>query len=130
MRPPNPEKIQLLERALSRCRSEEGSVRARLTAELAVELFFTSEPRRHATMREARACVGAIADPHERAQTRVRLIKATPLSAQDRVAWLEAQRQIDGDRESILETADPRVHLDLLQIDYLTALALGDADRW
>ena len=40
-------------------------------------------------------------DPSARVQTAVRLIKATPLSLQDRTAWCKAQTQMDRDRAFI-----------------------------
>jgi len=128
--PANPEKIDLLERCMLRCGPNETALRARLDAELAVELFFTDEPRRGQAMESARASVDSIDDASERIQATVRLIKASPLSVMDAGVWRDAQARMDSERRTIAGIADPRVHLDLLQIEYLAALALGDRRAW
>ncbi|HYD11153.1 MAG TPA: AAA family ATPase, partial [Acidimicrobiales bacterium] len=74
LEPPDPEKVALLEEALALVPDGEHELRARLLAELSVELIYTDEhQRRFTAIDEGRAAVAHVRDPAESAQLHFRL---------------------------------------------------------
>ena len=124
----NPERIALLESAIARAAASSPAMRARLDAQLALELLYTGDvTRRGALCDEALALVPEVPDPVERHHLRMLVGRAMPWS---RVTSSRARETLDEpDHAVVLRQEDPFVRHEALQNEWFMNLVLGNGDE-